>query len=73
MRWDAHWLIWTISNQWLRWLRQFTFATYYIVTFTLFVRLFQAEWKQVGFAFLEDVLHWLDLILLAAAFVLLYR
>ncbi|AMP00456.1 diguanylate cyclase domain protein [Collimonas arenae] len=73
MGWDAHWLVWTIPNPWLPWLRQFTFATYYIVTFTLFGRLFQAELKQVGFAILQDILRWLGLILLGAAVVLPYR
>ncbi|WP_395825164.1 putative bifunctional diguanylate cyclase/phosphodiesterase [Collimonas sp.] len=73
MGWDAHWLIWTIPSQWLPWLRQFTFATYYIVTFTLFGRLFQAELRQVGFAFLQDVLRWLGLILLGAALALPYH
>jgi diguanylate cyclase (GGDEF)-like protein len=73
MGWDAHWLIWTIPNQWLPWVRKITFATYYVVTFTLFGRLFQAELKQVGYVFLQNVLRWLGLTLLAAAMVLPYQ
>jgi len=73
MGWDAHWLIWTIPNQWLPWLRKLTFATYYIVTFTLFGRLFQTELKQIGFVFLQNVLRWMGLILLVAAMLLSYQ
>ncbi|AMP04727.1 diguanylate cyclase domain protein [Collimonas pratensis] len=73
MGWDAHWLIWTIPNQWLPWLRKLTFATYYIVTFTLFGRLFQNELKQVGFVFLQNVLRWLGGLLLVAALLLSYQ
>ncbi|AIY42001.1 diguanylate cyclase/phosphodiesterase (GGDEF & EAL domains) with PAS/PAC sensor [Collimonas arenae] len=73
MGWDAHWLIWTIPNQWLPWLRKLTFATYYIVTFTLFGRLFQNELKQIGFVFLQNVLRWLGAVLLVAAFFLSYQ
>ncbi|PFH04411.1 diguanylate cyclase (GGDEF)-like protein [Collimonas sp. PA-H2] len=73
MGWDAHWLIWTIPNQWLPWLRKLTFATYYIVTFTLFGRLFQNELKQVGFVFLQNVLRWLGGMLLIAALLLSYQ
>ncbi len=72
MGWDAHWLIWMIPNQWLPLLRQFTFATYYIVTFALFGRLFRAELKQIGFVFLQNILHGVGLILLVAAFLLPY-
>jgi diguanylate cyclase (GGDEF)-like protein len=73
MGWDAHWLIWTIPNQWLPWLRKLTFATYYVVTFTLFGRLFQNELKQVGFIFLQNVLRWLGGLLLVAAVLLSYQ
>ncbi|MEO6919659.1 MAG: EAL domain-containing protein [Collimonas sp.] len=73
MGWDAHWLIWTIPNQWLPWLRKLTFAIYYIVTFTLFGRLFQNELKQIGFVFLQNVLRWLGAVLLVAALFLSYQ
>ena len=72
MGWDTHWLIWTIPNQWLPLMRQFTFATYYIVTFALFGRLFRAELKQIGFVFLQNILHGVGLILLVAALLLPY-
>ncbi|WP_442783535.1 putative bifunctional diguanylate cyclase/phosphodiesterase [Collimonas fungivorans] len=73
MGWDVHWLIWTIPNQWLPWVRKLTFATYYIVTFTLFGRLFQNELKQIGFVFLQNVLRWMGLVLLVAAMLLSYQ
>ncbi|SFA69386.1 diguanylate cyclase (GGDEF) domain-containing protein [Collimonas sp. OK607] len=72
MGWDAHWLIWMIPNQWLPLLRQFTFATYYVVTFALFGRLFRAELKQIGFVVLQNILHGVGLILLVAALLLPY-
>lgn len=72
MGWDAHWLTLTIPNQWLSLVRKLTFATYYVVTFSLFHMLFKAELKRIGFPRVERLGQYLGLPLFAAAFLLPY-
>ena len=72
MGWDAHWLMLTVPNEWLGLLRKLTFATYYIVTFTLFHILFTAELKRINFPRVERLGQYLGIPLFAAALLLPY-
>jgi len=72
MGWDAHWLMLTIPNEWLGMVRKLTFATYYIVTFTLFHILFTAELKRINFPRVERLGQYLGIPLFVAAVVLPY-
>lgn len=72
MGWDAHWLMLTVPNEWLGLLRKLTFATYYIVTFTLFHILFTAELKRINFPRVERLGQYLGIPLFAASLLLPY-
>jgi diguanylate cyclase (GGDEF)-like protein len=70
--WDSQWLGHTIPMDWVHPLRKLTIAAYYVLTYTLFVRLFNDDLKRVGYSRLLYLAQWLGLPLLVAAAVLPY-
>jgi len=70
--WDTQWLAHDVPSQWLHPLRKLTIATYYILTTTLFVRLFNDDLKRIGHPQLLRLAHWPGIPLLVAALVLPY-
>lgn len=72
MGWDTLWLGHSVPVDWIHPLRKISIAAYYVLTYTLFVRLFDAELKRVGYARLLVLAQWLGLPLLLASVVLPY-
>lgn len=70
--WDAQWLGHDVPLNWVHPLRKLTIASYYILTYTLFVRLFPGEMKRVGYTGLLRLAQWMGPPLLVAALVLPY-
>ncbi len=66
--WDTQWLERTIPTDWILLTRKLTAAAYYILTITLFSRLFRDDLRRVGYLQLLRVAQWscLPLLLLAA-------
>jgi diguanylate cyclase (GGDEF)-like protein len=70
--WDAQWLGYDVPLNWVHPLRKLTIASYYILTYSLFVRLFPDEMKRVGYSGLLHLAQWMGPPLLVAALVLPY-
>lgn len=65
--WDTQWLSHNIPTDWVHPIRKLTIASYYILTYTLFVRLFREELQQIGYLALLRLAQWLGLPLILAA------
>ncbi|TCT02814.1 putative bifunctional diguanylate cyclase/phosphodiesterase [Paralcaligenes ureilyticus] len=65
--WDTHWLRYDIPFEWMPFIRQVTIAVYYLLSYTLFTRLFQTQLKQVNQPGMQCVVQWSGIVLLAAA------
>ncbi|QIE27812.1 EAL domain protein (plasmid) [Caballeronia sp. SBC1] len=72
MGWDMEWLGRVIPPDYLQTIRQLTFAAYYLLTAALFSSLFRRELKVIGYKWLLRIVHYVGLVLLAAAIVLPY-
>ena len=70
--WDTQWLERVIPYDWMIPLRKFTTTAYYILTITLFSRLFSDDLKRVGYASLLRLNQWSCLPLLVGAATLSY-
>ncbi|MBU1235197.1 MAG: EAL domain-containing protein [Gammaproteobacteria bacterium] len=70
--WDTQWLGHDIPLDLLHPLRKLTIATNYILTYTLFARLFSDDLKRVGYAAVLNLAQWMSFPLLVAALVLPY-
>lgn len=70
--WDTLWLGYAIPVEWVHPLRKLSIAAYYILTYTLFVRLFIEDIRRIGYSALLHSAQWMGLPLLAAAIVLPY-
>ncbi len=65
--WDEQWLGHIIPVHWVHPLRKLTIASYYVLTYALFVRLFHEDLKRAGFSNVLNLAQWLGLPLVAAA------
>jgi diguanylate cyclase (GGDEF)-like protein len=72
MGWDTQWVDRTIPSTSIAFLRELSFAAYYIVTGALFSRLFRRELRRTGFIRLYRTAQWTGVLLLVAALVLPY-
>jgi diguanylate cyclase (GGDEF)-like protein len=65
--WDTQWLDREIPMEWMFPMRKLSMAAYYVLTITLFSRLFRDDLRQVGYAWLLRMAQWscLPLLLLA--------
>lgn len=70
--WDLLWLGHAIPADWIHPLRKLAIAAYYILTYTLFVRLFVEDIRRIGYSALLHSAQLMGLPLLAAAIVLPY-
>ena len=70
--WDTQWLGRTVPLEWVLSMRQAAMAGYYVLTITLFGRLFRNELPRVGYAVLLHIARWLCVAILIAAAVLPY-
>lgn len=70
--WDSLWLGHAIPVEWVHPLRKLSIAAYYILTYTLFVRLFAEDIRRIGYSALLHSAQWMGLPLLAAAVLLPY-
>ena len=73
MGFDTEWLGRLIPPNHIAFLREFTFAAYYVLTTTLFVELFRRELKAIGLRWSLHAVRYGGCLLMAAAFVLDYR
>lgn len=72
MGWDTQWLEREIPAAWMLPMRKLSMAAYYVLTYTLFSRLFRDDLKEVGHARLLKAAQWSCLPLLLFAVVLPY-
>ena len=70
--WDTQWLESAIPSDWLIPMRKMTMSAYYVLTITLFSRLFSEDLKREKFALLLRINQWSCLPLLLAAIALPY-
>ena len=70
--WDTQWLGRTIPPDWMLAMRKAGMAGYYVLTITLFGRLFRNELPKVGYPVLLHIARWLCVAILIAAAVLPY-
>ena len=70
--WDTQWLEQAIPSDWMTPLRKLTTSAYYLLTLTLFSRLFADDLKRPSYALLLRIGQWSYLPLLAGAIVLPY-
>jgi hypothetical protein len=68
--WDTQWLGRTIPPEWILLARKLTIATYYMLTYALFRRLFTEELERVGHGVLLALAQALCVVLIGAAVVL---
>ncbi|MEO6985125.1 MAG: EAL domain-containing protein [Paralcaligenes sp.] len=68
--WDTHWLRYVIPFEWMPFIRQMTVATYYLLTYALFTRLFETQLKQINRPHMLRVTQWAGIVLLTTAFFL---
>lgn len=73
MGWDIFWLDHFVPSSWLAPMRKLTMATYYLLTVTLFGRLFRDDLARLGHARLLAVGYWSCLPILLLALLLPYR
>ncbi|WP_251031583.1 putative bifunctional diguanylate cyclase/phosphodiesterase [Paraburkholderia strydomiana] len=73
MGFDTEWLSRAIPSGYIAFLRQFTFAAYYLLTTTLFVELFRRELKTIGLRWSLHAVRYGGCLLMAAAFTLTYQ
>jgi diguanylate cyclase (GGDEF)-like protein len=66
--WDGQWLGYLVPSDWQPLLRQFTLAAYFLVSYSLFTRLFKG--RTDPYPRLSEGLQWLGVAQLAAAFLL---
>ncbi|WP_353557211.1 EAL domain-containing protein [Paraburkholderia terrae] len=72
MGFDTEWLGRIIPPDHIEFLREFTFAAYYVLTTTLFVELFRRELKAIGLRWSLQAVRYGGCVLMAAAFLLSY-
>src|SRR5690606_24106466 len=70
MGWDTQWLGHAIPLEWMPLLRKFTVAAYFLLTYSLFTRLFQHDPLLQRAKRLVGSSHWAGLALLVAVFAL---
>ncbi|MBI4997811.1 MAG: EAL domain-containing protein [Rhodocyclales bacterium] len=70
--WDTQWLARDVPLDWIFPLRKLTIAVYYLLTYTLFSRLFSDDLSRIGHSSVLRVAKWLGLPLLLFAVVLPY-
>lgn len=70
--WDTQWLERSIPADWMVPIRQLTTSAYYVLTFTLFSRLFSDDLRRLKSTLMLRISLWSCLALLAAAMVLPY-
>jgi diguanylate cyclase (GGDEF)-like protein len=68
--WDTQWLGRSIPADWILLTRKLTIATYFVLTYALFARLFRDDLRRVGAAWLLHVAQWSCVLILAAALTL---
>ena len=68
--WDTQWLGRSIPADWILLTRKLTIATYFVLTYALFARLFRDDLRKVGAAWLLHVAQWSCVAILAAALTL---
>ena len=73
MGWDTQWLEREVPPEWMVSMRKLSMATYYVLTYTLFTRLFRDDLKRVGHERLLRAAQWSCLPLLLFAVVLPYQ
>ncbi|CAB3739090.1 putative bifunctional diguanylate cyclase/phosphodiesterase [Paraburkholderia rhynchosiae] len=73
MGFDTEWLGRLIPPDHIGFLREFTFAAYYLLTTTLFVELFRRELKAIGLRWTLHAVRYGGCLLMAAAFTLNYE
>ncbi len=67
--WDTQWLGHLVPEAWMFPMRTLTAAAYYVLTYTLFTKLFRDDLRQIGHAGLLRIARWSCLpLLIAAAF-----
>ncbi len=72
MGFDTEWLGRLIPPNHIAFLREFTFAAYYVLTTTLFVELFRRELKAIGLRWSLHAVRYGGCVLMLAAFTLSY-
>lgn len=72
MGWDTEWLGHPIPPDWMPMVRKLTMASYYLVTYVLFVQLLRAEMPRTGYRWVLGVVRWAGVLLLVLALVLPY-
>jgi PAS domain-containing protein len=72
MGFDTEWMGWIIPPDHIAFLRQFTFAAFYVLTTTLFVELFRRELKAIGLRWSLHAVRYGGCLLMTAAFTLNY-
>ena len=73
MGFDTEWMGRLIPIDHIAFLREFTFAAYYVLTTTLFVELFRRELKAIGLRWSLHAVQYGGCLLMAAAFTLNYK
>ncbi|WP_417629192.1 putative bifunctional diguanylate cyclase/phosphodiesterase [Paraburkholderia denitrificans] len=72
MGFDTEWLGRLIPPDHIAFLREFTFASYYVLTATLFSELFRRELREIGLRWSLRAVQYVGCLLMAAAFTLNY-
>ncbi|WP_183803954.1 EAL domain-containing protein [Paraburkholderia fungorum] len=72
MGFDTEWMGWLIPPDHIALLREFTFASYYVLTTTLFVELFRRELKTIGLRWSLHAVRYGGCLLMIAACTLSY-
>ncbi|WP_425596435.1 putative bifunctional diguanylate cyclase/phosphodiesterase [Paraburkholderia fungorum] len=72
MGFDTEWMGWLIPPDHIALLREFTFASYYVLTTTLFVELFRRELKAIGLRWSLHAVRYGGCLLMIAACTLSY-
>ena len=70
--WDTQWLARAMPSEWVFLARKLNIAVYYMLTYTLFRRLFKDDLKRVGYPLLLSMTGWSCLPLLLLAVILPY-
>ncbi len=70
--WDTQWLERSIPPEWMISVRKFTTSAYYVLTLTLFIKLFSDDLQRISAQWPLRIAQWSCLILLLAAIALPY-
>lgn len=72
MGWDSQWLGYAIPPDWMPMVRKLTMATYYLLTYVLFMQLLRPDFARVGYRWVLEIVLYAGLILFTLAILLPY-